>query len=577
VEEHSGTSYLEALTRQRYLVALFAIVGFAGPYWLSKQADPVYSATTELLLNTDVSAGDPFENPTQNAGDRGRELNNAVAQLRSAPLHDEVGAALDGAPLPDGVTLASLAGGDDVQASSATLSDIPELEPGQTPSDLLGSLDVRSSDDSDALRVSVESTSPAVASDAANLYVAAFQRRRTEEERAQLTITQDTLSTQLDALQPQIADLDSQIAKEGDARTPNLALIDTLTSRAQLLRTQAADFERQLQSIDFQLNNLTGGVEVLRAASEPSSPVRPTPLRDGLLGSLAGLVAGAGLGFVRSERDRTLRSSSTAEEIAGMPILGMVPRLRQMPFARPRLVSMQQTNTPFSESFAAVRSALQFLQLDEQMRTIVITSSVSGEGKTTIVANLAVAFARSGARVTVVGADLRRPSVHDYFGVPNEPGLSNVAIGSADLADACVIVDVPGGAPIRVLPSGPEPPNPAELLATGQVAGILTQLASDGDLVLIDAAPITPVTDAVVLSRRADAVLVVCAEHETQEDDLATTVARLERAQAKVVGLVYNRASRSRDQSYYREDRWYHRLPGLNASRRPRRVPAGKP
>ncbi len=203
------------------------------------------------------------------------------------------------------------------------------------------------------------------------------------------------------------------------------------------------------------------------------------------------------------------------------------------------LALIEDPGSNASEAYRTLRTAIQFLSIDEPKHVIGITSSVPDEGKTTAVANLAVSFARAGQRVIVVSCDLRRPHVHQFFGIDNGTGLTSVLIREAPLREAVRAID--GETRLRLVPSGPVPPNPAEILSLDRVRQVIDVLAANSDVVLLDCPPVLPVTDALLLSRLVDGMLVLASARSTSRRDLRRTIQLLQQVEAPVLGVILNR------------------------------------
>jgi len=203
------------------------------------------------------------------------------------------------------------------------------------------------------------------------------------------------------------------------------------------------------------------------------------------------------------------------------------------------LITVVNPKSPVSEAYRTLRTNIQFSGLDKSLRTLLVTSSSPAEGKSTTLGNLAVTFAQAGNQVILVDCDLRRPSLHTVFGVDNGVGLTNLAIG--DLPDKIPLQDtsVPN---LRLLPSGPLPPNPSELLGSKRMDKILEMLKSGADFVLFDCPPILAVTDAAVLARKVDGVLLVVSAGKTKREHASKAKLLLDKVNANVVGVVLNNA-----------------------------------
>jgi capsular exopolysaccharide synthesis family protein len=264
----------------------------------------------------------------------------------------------------------------------------------------------------------------------------------------------------------------------------------------------------------------------------PAYAPSPSPaIRNAVFGGILGLLAGAALSVIRVLLDRSVKEQTDAEELAGAPVMGVV--FRDAALTRRRTIDRADART--AEDYRQLRTNLQFLDVDNPPKVIMVTSSVPAEGKTTTVVNLAIALADAGRRVTVVEADLRRPKVTEYFELVDGVGLTNVLAGSAALED---VLQEFGEKGLRVLAAGPTPPNPSELLGSSQMAALLDKLRADNDYVLVDAAPLLPVADARGLAAHTDGVLLAVRHGSTRMEQLAETAAAVERVGARTLGVV---------------------------------------
>ena len=298
--------------------------------------------------------------------------------------------------------------------------------------------------------------------------------------------------------------------------------------------------------------------QVLDYATVPGKAVSPQPVQDTLLGLVLGLLVGGAVVALVEALDRTVKSPEQVQTLLPAPLLGLVPRRR----GGLHLVAATDEASREAEGFRAIRTALSFLDPDRPMQRVLITSPASGEGKSSLAANLAVTLAAAGQHVLAIDADLRRGGLSSLFGVERGVGLSNAIIGNVPLAD--VIQD---WAPrLHVLPAGPLPPNPAELLGSQAMASLLDSLAGQYDVVIVDAPPVLPVTDAVVLATQADAVVLVMRYGRTSRHSVHEAGRRLAVVGAPVAGLVINAVPPSQSHDYY-ADRTYEPLRSGRSSR----------
>jgi non-specific protein-tyrosine kinase len=330
----------------------------------------------------------------------------------------------------------------------------------------------------------------------------------------------------------------------------NVTVIDRSARRAQQI---ADDIGKVFPGIVDQIEVTSSGgqspvkVSVVAPATFSSSPTAPKAVLDVGLGLIVGLFLGLGTAMLREALDNTVKLPDDVQEIAETPALGLVP---YDPDAKKHpLISNRDMHGSRAEAFRQLRTNLQFVDVDAPVRSIVVTSSVPGEGKTTTVCNLAIAVAHSGLRVLLVEADLRRPRVGGYLGIEDKVGLTSVLIGAASVDDA-----IQSWGPddlLDVLPAGPKPPNPSELLGSRGMADLLHSLEDRYDLVLLDSPPLLPVTDAAVIAPETTGALIVVHYGTTRTEQLRRTAGALTSVGARTLGAVINFAPRRGPDAYY--------------------------
>ncbi|MGO4692090.1 polysaccharide biosynthesis tyrosine autokinase [Glaciibacter sp. 2TAF33] len=274
-------------------------------------------------------------------------------------------------------------------------------------------------------------------------------------------------------------------------------------------------------------------VTTIQPALVPETPASPNVPLGIVLGFIAGLAIGILLAVVRNLLDTRIHSLRDVELVTDAPMLGAITYDPETP-KRPLVVRFDPKN-PRAESFRSLRTNLQFINVESGPRSFVVTSAIPGEGKSTTIANLAIAMAETGARVALVDGDLRRPRLAEYMGLEAAAGLTDVLIGRVELAD---MLQQWGTGGLYVLPSGRIPPNPSELLGSVAMARVLATLTAQFDIVLIDAPPLLVVTDAAVLSKLSGGALMVVASGRTNRRELAAAVSALERVGSQMVGVV---------------------------------------
>src|SRR5579863_2890163 len=302
---------------------------------------------------------------------------------------------------------------------------------------------------------------------------------------------------------------------------------------------------------------------IVDVARVPTGPIEPNIPRNLAFAFILGLTSGVGLAFLQEGLDNTVRTSEQAQMISGLPALGMIPlpartaregaNPKRLVIASSKeaveLITQVRPQSQMAESYRALRTSLLLSNLGAPPKVIMVTSALPQEGKTTTSINTAVVLAQKGVRVLLIDADLRRPSIHKTLGMGPRSGLSNVLTGSATLQQA--ITRSPILPNLSILPAGTPPPNPAELLASSNMRDVLNQLREEYDHVVVDTPPTLSVTDAVVLSPRADAIVLVIRSGQTTKQALRRSRDILMQVNAKVSGVLLNAVDLSSPDYYY--------------------------
>lgn len=307
-------------------------------------------------------------------------------------------------------------------------------------------------------------------------------------------------------------------------------------------------------------------LKVTGPAASPASPTSPRPTLNIGLGVLLGLLAGLALAVARDALDNRIKDAEKLAAIANAPVMGVVvedPKTNRRPIA-----TRAGTHSIRAENFRQLRANLQFANVDKHPRVIAVTSSVPAEGKTTVALNLANTLAEAGFTVCLVDADLRRPAAARMLGLIDAVGLTSVLIDQVDLSEAIQSA----GTNLEVLAAGPIPPNPSEVLASSRVRDVIRSLLERIDYVVLDTAPLLPVSDGAEVAALADGTLIVARYGVTTEPQVRRAIQHLNRVDARLVGVVLNRLPARRTEygyAAYRDD-------GVRepARRRPHRAPA---
>jgi polysaccharide biosynthesis transport protein len=291
----------------------------------------------------------------------------------------------------------------------------------------------------------------------------------------------------------------------------------------------------------------TPSVTQIEEATAPSKPIRPLPVQNTIWGGIIGLMLAFGIAFAIEYLDDTLRSPLDVDQVLGIPVMGYIAEMKQ-PSEENKLHVASYPRSPVAESFRTLRSNIEFTDTEHPPKTILVTSSRPGEGKTTIASNLAVIYAQSGKRVVLVDADLRRPSIHTAVGVSNRLGLTTLFRDS--LKPENVWKDWQGGMRgMHVITSGRLPSNPAELLGSDKMLHIMSELRKIADVIIFDGPPIM-VADVQILASLMDGVILVLRPGKSPADEAKSTLVQLKRSGANVMGVIFNRIPKNGSQHY---------------------------
>jgi non-specific protein-tyrosine kinase len=490
------------------LIVIGTLVGALAAYLVSSVLPPTYQSDTTLLVG---QAANPGTAADYNQLLISQRLSQTYAQL---------------------VTLPEIASG-----------VIKKLNLSMTPEELLKHVHADAALDSTLLTVTAEAGSADEAAKIANAFVAEllaspFAEQGTPTE-IETLVQEDLLAVRAQTQQVQ-DQIDALVAKTDrtDAEEQRLANL-----QAQMVGLRSTLATLLSLSTGSNANLLT----VVDPAIPPSSASSPKIPLNTVLGGLLGLLAAVGIAYTIRRLDDTIKTPDDVESLTGLPLLGMIVRMPGDK-ARPlhyRLATLLYPRSPAAEGFRHVRTNVDFASGEAPIRSLLVASAVPGEGKTITASNLAVAYAQAGRTTCLVDADLRRPTIHELFGLPNDHGLSTLMAGDKTTFESAThATDVPG---LRVLTSGPLPPNPAELLASARMRAILAELLERVDLVVIDSPPLQAVTDAAVLSSLVDGTILVVAAGKTRRGSLVRGRDALQRVGANVLGALLNGVSEGMD------------------------------
>lgn len=326
------------------------------------------------------------------------------------------------------------------------------------------------------------------------------------------------------------------------------AVTDTVLIDVTVTDPSAEQAQRIAQAVGQQFSLMVSELETpdgadavspvrVRVTDLPSllpDPSAPQTGRNVLVGLVGGLLVGAVCAIARVRFDRTVKDAEEAAALAGGPVIGVI--LRDDDLANEHTIERNSLSRT-AEGYRQLRTNLQFLNVDEPPKVIMVSSAVPSEGKTTLAVNLALSLAEAGRTVTVIEADLRRPRVTRYLGMVGGVGLTNILTGSAGLED---VIQPYGDGGLSVIAAGPTPPNPSELLSSSHMFSLIDDLRQKNDFVLLDAPPLLPVADSSGLAVLVDGVVLSLRYGSTTKGQLAQTHATLDRVGAKTLGVVLN-------------------------------------
>jgi len=347
----------------------------------------------------------------------------------------------------------------------------------------------------------------------------------------------------------------SELSNHISARVvPQTVLLEVTVTHSEPQRAQqlvtavAEEFTTFVQDLETPPGKAQAPIKatVVDAANLPASPVSPKPFRNIGLATVLGLLTGVGGAVLRETLDTSVRGPEDLAAATDAPVMGSISY--DAAASRAPLVTALATHAPRVEAFRVLRTNLQFVDVDRPSKVFVITSSIPGEGKTTTTCNLAITMAQAGQRVAIVEGDLRRPKVSEYLRLESVVGVTTVLVGRIELADAAQDW---GEQNLKVLTSGAIPPNPSELLQSQAMHDLVATLRRHFDVILIDAPPLLPVTDAAIVAAQADGALLVVRHGKTTRDQVSAAVERLEAVGGRLVGVVLNMTPQRGDSGYY--------------------------
>jgi capsular exopolysaccharide synthesis family protein len=500
--------YLKPLLKWWWLIAAATLVAAVSSFLVTRQQPFNYASKATLLVGRSIQSTNPQD----------YEI-NASQQL--------------------GETYANLATRQPVRSATQAALGLSWL-PGYT---------ARMLPNTQLLEIQVVDTDPgraqAVADEVANQLIlqTPSEERDLQQRRDYVNKELQRTEAAMDETKTEIRKLQEQMASMFSARQ----IADTQNQIAALQQKLNSYQTTYLASLDF----VRGGVntlQVVEPANLPTAPIGPNKGATILLAAVIGFVLAAGAAYLLEYLDDTLKSPDDVKAALKLSTLGTITRIDgEQP--ETKLIAALQPASPNAEAYRVLRTNLQFSTLDSPLRTLAVTSPQPLEGKSTTLANLAVVLAQQGKRVVVVDTDLRRPTQHRIFGVPNNTGLTTAVLQEPPASDGLLKETVQEN--LWLLTTGPLPPYPAELLGSRRFAAVVEDLKARADVVLFDTPPVLSVADAAILASQVDGVLLVVDAGVTRRGKAVQAREALDKVGAKVLGVSLNRVSAHQSDYYY--------------------------
>ena len=531
--------YLAAARQRKWLIVLCGLIGLAAAFLVTISLESRFEASARVLVN-----------PTPVGSTDGRLVNPSLEREREVV--------------------------DSIQVEREVIT---QLQLVVTPNDLLRELDVVFVADSDTLELNFVDPDPQLAQDVVNSFAQQYVALRNAEAAtldeariSEFRVEANTLMDILEEIDAEILALERQRATADPTviASLNTQINEEVRERTQL-RADLRSVNRDFSDAQISANTRTPPAVFLQQAALPEVP---TGFSDNIvraLGLVLGLGGGAALAFVLQRLDRTARESGDVELALGTSVLASIPSFglsnRSGSSAVVMLTGGRSARVQRArEAFRRLRSSVQFLGVTQESKTFLVTSARPAEGKSTTSANLAVALTQGETSVCLVNADLRRPTIEKILGIPtSHQGLSDW-LANPEITN--IMVAVPGTPGLVVVPAGPPPPNPGELLTTNRFASLVEELSEQFDIILIDAPPVLSTADASSISRTVDGTIVVVDSSRTDTDTLLRVRSEIDRSGGKVVGAILNRDNSESGGSILRKDRYaYEKVTAARASR----------
>jgi succinoglycan biosynthesis transport protein ExoP len=503
--------YFKVVTKWWWLILAATLVAAISSYYAVSRMPRVYQSTTTIRIGQALDVPNPTYEDFSISQQLARTYSDMVTrQTILAAAADALG--LSFAPRPE-----------DVSAS---------LVPG-----------------TQLLEISVRDTDPerarALADGIARQLILQTPNEIEEDQARQIFVQTQlaNLEVNIQATEEEIVAVQTKLAAADSARA-----IQEYENNIAALQQKLASYQATYASLLQSAERRTNFISVFEPALTDPRPVSPRAMETVLIAAGIGLLLAVSGAFVIEFLDDTIKTPDDIKQVMGIPTLGTVAKIPGTD-RDDKLVTAQAPHSPIVEAYRTLRINLQVSSIDNAIRTLIVTSPNPIEGKSTTVVNLGLIVAQSGTSVILVDADLRRSSLHRFFNLPNKRGLTTALLDNEYTLDGAL--QETGIEGLRVLTSGPLPPDPTELLDSEKMRDLMQRLAQEAEMVIFDTPPSLPISDATILALVADGVLVVADAERTRRGAAQESVENLERAGARVLGAVLNRVSARQTGQYY--------------------------
>jgi capsular exopolysaccharide synthesis family protein len=356
----------------------------------------------------------------------------------------------------------------------------------------------------------------------------------------------ENLQAKIEAGQQQLLVLEAVMAESMSTlqmkrRQDEINTLESLIADWENIQTQLIILAESKKSPNF--------LTVIEPAQASSNPIRPQPLLYMTVAGAVGLLIALGLILLLEFIDDTFKSAEELDQSLNLTVLSMISRIKGKDY-QDKLIALQDPFSPVAEAYRILQSNIEFMNIDQPVKSVVVTSPSGGEGKSITVANMGLIMAQAGLKTIIVDADLRRPMQHHIFQVPNSKGLTELLQSpELELRDKLRNTKMEN---LQVLTSGGLPSNPVGLLRSQRMQQLLASLTELADIVIFDSPPVAMITDAAILSNRTDGVVLVIDAGQTRSDMAKQAISNLQRANANLLGGIFNRVSNKREGYYYR-------------------------